>query len=111
MPHKQLFLDFLSHNSSRLGLAMLTALAVVGRVFYTGARWREMVGDLIICPLVTLVLAPAFPADMHITVLKITIPISPEFIAVAIGIAGMHGLRYAATRRKNPELKENEKNG
>jgi len=95
MPHKQTILDFLSRHASTIGLMLLAVVAVVGRAFYTGAPWRQVVGDLILCPLFVLVFIPVIPDT--ITIAGHQIPISPEMAATVIGVLGVHGLRYIVT--------------
>ena len=106
MPHKQTILDFLSRHAGTIGLMLLSAAAVVGRAFYTGPPWRQVVGDLIICPLMTLVLIPVIPSSISLAGHEI--PVSPEIAATVIGILGIHGMRYVVTlkaRRDGISLK------
>lgn len=103
MPHNPTILDFFSRHAEAIGLMLLAALAVIGRAFYTGAPWRQAVGDLILCPLFTFVVIPIIPE--RLTILGMSISITPDMAAVAIGVAGVHGLRYiAALKNKRAEI-------
>ncbi|WP_234099684.1 hypothetical protein [Enterobacter roggenkampii] len=106
MPHNQTILDFISRHAGTIGLMLLSVVAVIGRAFYIGAPWRQVIGDLILCPVFVLVFIPVIPES--ITIAKHEIPISPEMAATVIGVLGIHGLRYIVTlknRRDEINLK------
>lgn len=108
MPYKQTFFEFLQRHAEVLGMALLTIIAVIGRAFYTGAKWREVIGDAILCPLVTFVSIPLMPESI------LGVTITPALLAVVVGVAGIHGVRYAAVifaKRKGIDINKIKEQG
>ncbi|EEV4189260.1 TPA: phage holin family protein [Escherichia coli] len=93
MPHKSL-VDFVARNDGTITLMFLAIVGVVGRVFYTGAPWRQAVGDLILCPAITFAIEPLMPTQIY------GVKVTPELVALLIGIGGVHGVRWIVSQRK-----------
>ncbi|HED5888717.1 TPA: phage holin family protein [Salmonella enterica] len=90
--HKSL-VDFVAKNDGVISLMIIAAVGVIGRAFYTGAPWRQTVGDLILCPTFTFAVMPLIPDKIH------GFSVTPELVALLIGIAGVHGIRWLVSRR------------
>ncbi|EAX8227365.1 hypothetical protein BKE69_11880 [Salmonella enterica] len=93
MPHKSL-VDFVARNDGTIALMLLAVIGVIGRAFYTGAPWRQTVGDLILCPTFTFAVMPLIPDKIH------GFSVTPELVALLIGIAGIHGIRWIVSMKK-----------
>lgn len=93
MPHKSI-VDFISRNDGTIALMVLAVIGVIGRAFYTGAPWRQTAGDLILCPTFTFAVEPLIPTQIY------GVNVTPELVALLIGIGGVHGVRWAVSMRK-----------
>ncbi|ECB1778537.1 hypothetical protein EU837_02000 [Salmonella enterica subsp. enterica serovar Kibi] len=93
MPHKSI-VDFVSKNDGVIALMILAGIGVVGRAFYTGAPWRQTVGDLILCPAFTFAVEPLIPSKIY------GVNVTPQLVALMIGIAGIHGIRWIVSMKK-----------
>ncbi|EDW2260630.1 hypothetical protein R950_002624 [Salmonella enterica subsp. enterica] len=91
--HKSL-VDFVAKNDGVISLMIIAAVGVIGRAFYTGAPWRQTVGDLILCPTFTFAVMPLIPDKIH------GFSVTPELVALLIGIAGVHGIRWIVSMKK-----------
>ncbi|ASG88424.1 phage holin family protein [Salmonella enterica] len=92
MLHKSL-VDFVARNDGTIALMILAVIGVIGRAFYTGAPWRQTVGDLILCPTFMFSVEPLIPSKIY------GVNVTPELVALLIGIAGIHGMRWLVSRR------------
>ncbi|EHQ0666423.1 phage holin family protein [Salmonella enterica] len=92
MPHKSL-VDFVARNDGTIALMLLAVIGVIGRAFYTGAPWRQTAGDLILCPTFTFAVEPLIPSKIY------GVNVTPELVALLIGIAGVHGIRWLVSRK------------
>lgn len=105
MPHKPL-IDFIVRNDGTVALMLIAAIGVIGRAFYTGAPWRQTVGDLILCPTFTFAVMPLIPSEIH------GVHVTPELVALLIGIGGVHAIRWVATKKKQlSEITKEHRNG
>ncbi|ELX5323476.1 phage holin family protein [Salmonella enterica] len=91
--HKSL-VDFVAKNDGVILLMIIAAVGVIGRAFYTGAPWRQTAGDLILCPTFTFAVEPLIPSKIY------GVNVTPELVALLIGIAGVHGIRWIVSMKK-----------
>ncbi len=95
MPQKGDFftalLECYRQHSQTVQSIIVALLCVVASAFYTGAKWKKVMADVIFCPLIAVVLGNRVPP---ITLFGITV--DHTIIAALVGTAGMHGVHAAA---------------
>ena len=93
MPHKTgSFWEWLqtlfSTPHEAIGIALTLILGEVGRWCLGGGKFRERLGDLIICLLLFYLVRPWIPVLPEIAGVKIR----PGAVAIAIALLGSHGI-------------------
>lgn len=109
MPYKEpalsTLMEFYRNHQKSVTSAVIALLCVIARAFYSGSKWREIVGDVIFCPLVAVLLGNRLPElEIYGFVVDHTI------IAAAVGVGGMHMIKLLASwafeRKTGISLKE-----
>ncbi|MEB8638639.1 phage holin family protein [Cronobacter muytjensii] len=91
MPHREAALAWLANHSNSLQCAIVALLCVIARAFYSGAEWRKVAGDVIFCPLLSVLIGNRIPE-----IVIHGFHVDHVVIAALVGTAGMHGVRLAA---------------
>lgn len=114
MPHKDpalsALLEFYRQHSKSVNSALIALLCVIARAFYSGNKWREVIGDVIFCPLIAVLLGSRLP---ELTIQGFTV--DHTIIAAAVGTGGMHAVKlvacWAFKKRTGINLIGDKKNG
>ncbi|EGT5658127.1 hypothetical protein JD793_004321 [Citrobacter braakii] len=91
-------------STATANFALIALLCVIARAFYSGNKWREVVGDAIFCPLIAFLLGNRLP-ELVIQGFTVTI------IAAAVGTSGMHAVKLMASRATGVNLIGDKMNG
>ncbi|POP42345.1 hypothetical protein CHU32_03670 [Superficieibacter electus] len=90
-----MLVEFYQCHKLRIDIFFIVLIAVVGRVFYCGGKLREIVGDVIIGPLLVALLAERMPS-ISLAALGLDVSVSHYELAFIVGIVGVHGVKEAA---------------
>lgn len=91
MPYKGPSLSALMEFYRQHQTALIALLCVIARAFYSGNKSREVVGDVIFCPLIAVLLGNRLP-ELVIQGFTVDHTIS----AAAVGTGGMHAVKLVA---------------
>lgn len=99
MPHTPptwaMLAELYQQHKLRIDIFFIVLIAVVGRVFYCGGKLREIVGDVIIGPLLVALVAERVPG-LSLAALGVDVSVSHYELAFVVGIVGVHGIKEAA---------------